>query len=154
MASASQKKFMVALSLCAGVANIMYIRYSEKPGRERIKKHLVELHDMGMATFEHAHGAISLKETTALEDLIQKFEADSGLLEVQSFQTFISLLIGIISEREQEISGFSPKSNKLKPLAEITKKLEVIHTYFYSRTRNDDHDVEACRLLEFFNKIV
>jgi hypothetical protein len=143
---------MICLSLVAGVANIMYIRYTEKSGRERIKKHLVELHDMGMATFEHAHGSINQKETKALEDTIQKFEAESGLLEVKSFQTFISLLIGIISERAQEITEFSPHSTKLKPLAEITSKLEVIHTYFYSRTRNDENDVEACRLLEFFNE--
>jgi hypothetical protein len=147
MVSRSQSAFMTAMALVHGAAQTMAQHYLEKQGCAKIKDMIAALRLRSYSALKMAHGTFNQKQFDAVKIKIN-WMCDQGLENAESYQTYISMLIGIVSE----IIGELPKTSaKYKPCCRILEELECMYLYFSNRTRADRFDEAGMSLMNCFN---
>lgn len=147
MVSKSQEKFMVSIALVVGACQNMQQHYDKKYGCNKIKTMITDLKIQSDKALSMAHGTFNQKQFDSVEKKIEAMCTD-GLENADSYQVYISMLIGIISDLMVEIPDTSAK---YVPLNNILLSLENIYSYFEQRTRKEAFDIEGLRLMESFN---
>ena len=147
MVSKSQEKFMVSMALVVGACQNMQSHYQDKNGCLKIKSMITDLKNKSNKLLNMAHGTFNQKQFDRVGKKIGDMCAD-GLENAESYQVYISMLIGIVSDLIVEI----PKhSAKYVPLNELLKDIENIYSYFEQRTRQESFDISGLKLMESFN---
>ena len=149
MASKSQTKYMVTCALVIGVAITMERFYQGKPGCEKIRGLIAAMNIKGNEALLCAHGELKLKEIKNITRKISEMK-EYGLDDVKSYQTHISGLIGIVTDRLVELPE---SSNKVQPLHDVLAVLENIHRYFEQRTRSERFDAAGFEMLGKFDEL-
>lgn len=119
MASKAQTKYMTTCALVVGVSSMMKDYYQSKAGCEYIKDIIASMLEMGNKALALAHGGVSAKELAKIGGNVEALEK-AGLKETRSFQTHLSILIGLIVDRITELPS---TSNKVQPLQDILSSL-------------------------------
>lgn len=148
MASRSQRQFMTVCALIIGACQNMQQHYNTKPGCENIKAMIAGLKEKTSGVIHLADGDFTPKQFQEAEKKIGDMCLD-GLESAKSYQVYISMLIGILTDT---LVDMKPASLKYAPCCDILKVLESMYTYFSIRTRNEQFDVSGMELMESFNK--
>lgn len=152
MASKNEIKFIASLSFSQEIARLIVLKYQDMPNGNLIQKRAYELYTLADKYMGHFCQKIKAKN----KDLIKVAKTVSlmnkkGLDDEKSFQPNLSLLIGLLSERETELIECKAQ-HKLNCITSLRELSEKCWTYFASRTRKDEFDELGFKLLETFNR--
>lgn len=153
MASKAQRKFLTTLSFSTQIGVAIFKSYEGEVKGELIRKRSLELQilsDKYLSRF--APGSNMTDKNLAEVARVVEGMMKNGLEETKSFQTYLSMLIGMLSERESELASFGGGQDKINAMIELQKSAENCYRYFASRTRNESFDVLGCELLNVFNR--
>lgn len=148
MASKSQEKYMVACAFAIGVAEQMEKHYRDQTGKDKVKKLINEMAWHGNKALLSAHGWITHKQLKDIESKVERMVKE-GLEHAPSYQVYLAMVIGVISDRLAELPEDSTKVPYLKDLLESAEKL---HRYFETRTRNENFDKKGFEILSVFDR--
>jgi len=152
MASKSERKFLTTLSFAMQVGHAMYKSYENEDKCNLIKKRSMDLcqrSEFWLSMFA-PEARMTDRNLAEIARVVDKMMTN-GLEETKSFQTYLSMLIGMLSERENELvmhKGSQAKIDSMRSLQELADKCWV---YFSSRTRKDEFDELGLHLLDVFN---
>ena len=147
-ASESQAKYMIRLAFVSALYLSLRQQYKDAEGREKIKEIVNRDYEYTQSLFRNAKGQFDRYELAQIQKKIDIIFS-KGYDEVDSAQTYIASMIGLVSEMLTEIPE---TSKKFKPLEELLKRLESLYSYFASRTRQDRFDKQGLELMEEINQ--
>ena len=152
MASKSERKFLTTLSFSLQIGHAMFKSYEKETKCNLIKKRSLELHDLSQTYLSMfaPEAKMTDRNLADITRVVDRMMTD-GLENTKSFQTYLSMLIGMLSERENELvmhNGSQAKIDSMRSLQELADKCWV---YFSSRTRKDEFDELGLKLLNVFN---
>ena len=151
MASKNELKFIASLSFSQEIARSIVLKYQEIPNGNLIQKRAYELFTLADKYMGHFCREIKSND----KDIMKVAKAVSlmnkkGLDDCKSFHPNLSLLVGMLSERETELAGCNA-THKLNCITSLRELSEKCWLYFASRTKKEDFDTLGFKLLTVFN---
>lgn len=153
MASKADRKFLTTISFSMQVGHAIYKSYELEPKCNLIKKRSKDLHDLSETCLSLYGPTVNMtdKNLAEITRVVDKMMTN-GLEETKSFQTYLSMLIGMLSEREGELVMHNGSQAKIYYMRDLQEVADKCWLYFSSRTRKDEFDELGFKLLETFNK--
>ena len=96
---------------------------------------------------------VSDKERERIDGIIDEMNKN-GLIDQESWQIYLSMAIGCITDRVVEIQGAKPDSPIAAKIESLMPLYQKLHTHFASRTRKPEWDAEGTRLYQEWEKRV
>ena len=93
------------------------------------------------------------KELDQIDTITEKMNT-IGLSYQPSWQIYLAMAIGCISDRVVEIQSHKPNAPIAIQINSLIKKYQRLHTYFASRTRRTEWDDEGTRLYTEWEKLL
>jgi hypothetical protein len=152
MASKSERKFLTTLSFARQIGEAIFKGYENETKGNLINKRSLELmnvSDKYLSKF--APGAKMTDKNLADISRVVGEMMKGGLEDTKSFQTYLAMGLGMLSERETELIECNGSPGKIAAMVELQKVSDNCYRYFASRTRKEDFDVLGCDLLNVFN---
>lgn len=152
MASKSDRKFLTTLSFSRQIGEAIFKSYDGEIKGDLIRKRALELLNISDKYLSKFAPVAKMTDKNLAEiSRVVSGMMKNGLGETKSFQTYLSMLIGMLSERETELIQCKGSQGKINAMAELQRISDNCYRYFASRTRNDEFDVLGCDLLNVFN---
>ncbi len=152
MASISELKFLTTLSFSKEVARAILLRYEKRTGGEVIQRRAYALYTMADKYMEMFCRDIKSTDKNLIR--IAKTVKDmtlNGLEDGKSFQPQLSLVIGLLADREDEIIEYGAKESKLNCVKSMLDSAKKCSEYFSSRAWRYEFEEMGAKLVDTFN---